>query len=68
MKEKNLNQSLKKLSSIAEWFEDQEEIDVEAGLAKVKEAADIIKEAKQQFKDVENQFEEIKKEMEKDSD
>jgi len=66
MKEKNLNQSLKKLSAIAEWFEKQEEVDVEEGLEKVKEAASIIKEAKKQFKEVENQFEEIKKEMEKE--
>ncbi|HNY35693.1 MAG TPA: hypothetical protein PLD14_03175 [Candidatus Pacearchaeota archaeon] len=66
MKEKNLNQSLKKLSLIAEWFEKQEEVDVEEGLEKVKEAALIIKEAKKQFKEIENEFEEIKKEIEKD--
>ncbi len=66
MKEKNLNQSLKKLSSIAEWFEKQDEVDVEAGLEKVKEAAEIIREAKKQFKEVENEFTEIKKQMEKE--
>ncbi|MDD5098524.1 MAG: hypothetical protein PHD31_02300 [Candidatus Pacebacteria bacterium] len=64
MKDKNLNQSLKKLSFIAEWFEKQEEIDVEEGLEKVKEAAQIIKEAKKQFKEIENEFEEIKKDIE----
>lgn len=66
MKEKNLNQSLKKLASIADWFEKQEEVDVEEGLEKVKEAAVIIKEAKKQFKNIENEFEEIKKEIEKE--
>jgi molecular chaperone GrpE (heat shock protein) len=66
MKEKNLNQSLKKLSSIAEWFENQEEVDVEEGLERVKEAAEIIKSAKKQFKEIENEFEEIKKEIEKE--
>ena len=66
MKEKNLNQNLKKLKDIAEWFENQEEVDVEAGLEKVKEAASIIKEAKKQFKEVENEFLEIKKEIEKE--
>lgn len=66
MKEKNLNQSLKKLSSITEWFENQEEVDVEEGLEKVKEAAEIIKSAKKQFKEIENEFEEIKKEIEKE--
>jgi len=66
MKEKNLNQNLKKLSLIAEWFEKQKEIDVEEGLEKVKEAASIIKEAKKQFKDIENEFEEIKKDIEEE--
>lgn len=66
MKKENLNQSLKKLSSIAEWFEKQEEVDVEEGLEKVKEAAEIIKAARKQFKEIENEFEEIKKEMEKE--
>lgn len=66
MKEKNLNQSLKKLTSIADWFEKQEEIDVEEGLNKVKEAAETIKEARKQFKEVENEFEEIKKELEEE--
>jgi chitinase len=66
MKDKNLNQSLKKLSLIAEWFEDQEEVDVEEGLNKVKEAAEIIKSAKKQFKEIENEFEEIKKDIEKE--
>lgn len=66
MKEKNLNQSLKKLTSIADWFEKQEEIDVEEGLNKVKEAAEIIKEARKQFKEVENEFEEIKKDLEEE--
>lgn len=64
MKEKNLNQSLKKLALIADWFEKQEDIDIETGLEKIKEASLIIKEAKKQFKEVENQFEEIKKQME----
>jgi hypothetical protein len=64
MKEKNLNQSLKKLATITEWFEKQEEVDVEEGLNKVKEAAEIIKAAKKQFKEIENEFEEIKKEIE----
>jgi hypothetical protein len=66
MKEKNINQSLKQLSLIAEWFENQEEVDVEEGLNKVKEAAEIIKSAKKQFKEIENEFEEIKKEIEKE--
>jgi len=60
---KNLNSNLKKLSEIAEWFDNQEEIDVEEGLNKVKEAVGLIKASKERLKAVENEFEEIKKVM-----
>jgi len=61
---KNLNQNLKRLSEITEWFDNQEEIDVEEGLKKVKEAVMLIKVSKSRLKEVENEFEEIKKEIE----
>jgi exonuclease VII small subunit len=60
---KNLNSNLKRLSEIAEWFDNQKEIDVEEGLNKVKEAVGLIKASKERLKAVENEFEEIKKEM-----
>ena len=63
---KNLNNNLKKLSEIADWFDKQEEIDVEEGLKKVKEAAELIKTSRERLKEVENEFEEIKKEMDSD--
>lgn len=50
------------MSEITDWFENQEEVDVEEGLAKVKEAAALIKASKERLKSVENEFEEIKKE------
>ena len=59
---KNLSDNLKKLSEITEWFEGQEEVDIEEGLKKVKEAAGLIKASKERLKAVENEFEEIKKE------
>ena len=59
----NLNVNLKKLSEIAEWFENQEEVDVEEGLKKVKSAVRIIKTSKDRLKEIENEFEEIKKEI-----
>jgi exonuclease VII small subunit len=62
-KEENLNVNLKKLSEIAEWFENQEEVDVEEGLKKVKEAVKIIKTSKDRLKEIENEFEEVKKEI-----
>jgi len=58
---KNLNKNLKRLSDIAEWFENQEEIDVEEGLDKVKEAAELIKISKERLREIENEFEEIKR-------
>jgi exonuclease VII small subunit len=64
MENKNLNNSLKRLSEISEWFDKQEEIDVEEGLKKVKEAAILIKTSRERLKEVENEFEEIKKEIE----
>ena len=60
---KNLNGNLKRLAEIAEWFDKQEEIDVEEGLNKVKEASALIKASNERLTEVENEFEEIKKEM-----
>lgn len=62
-KKDNLNDNLKKLSQIVDWFEAEEEVDVEEGLHKVKEASRIIKQSKKRLKEIENEFEEIKKEV-----
>jgi hypothetical protein len=59
---KNLSFNLKKLAEITEWFDTQEEVDVEEGLKRVKEAVGLIKESKLQLKKIENEFEEIAKE------
>ena len=60
---KNLSDNLKKLAEITEWFESQEEVDIEEGLKRVKEAAALIRASKERLKAVENEFEEIKKEI-----
>jgi exodeoxyribonuclease VII small subunit len=65
-KEVNLTQSLKKLEEIVEWFESQEEVDVEKGIEKVKEGALLIKASRERLKKVENEFEEVKKELEEE--
>ncbi len=65
---KNLSSNLKKLSEITKWFENQEEVDIEEGLKKVKEAAILIKASKERLKTVENDFEEIKKEINLEED
>lgn len=66
--EKNLNNNLKRLSEIMAWFDNEEEVDVEEGLKKVKEAAELIKASKERLRAVENEFEELKKEMDLDGD
>jgi archaellum component FlaC len=62
-KKTNLSENLNKLSDIASWFDEQQTVDVEEGLVKVKEAAGLIKESKLRLKAIENEFEEIKKEI-----
>lgn len=64
MPKNNLKDSLKKLKDIVDWFDNQEEVDVEMGLEKVKEGAGLIKESKQQLKNLENEFEKVKEELE----
>ncbi|HEX8993952.1 MAG TPA: exodeoxyribonuclease VII small subunit [Candidatus Paceibacterota bacterium] len=60
----NLRESLARLNGIVQWFEAQDEIDVEAGLEKVREGADLVKACKERLARIENEFEEIKKEVE----
>ena len=55
----NLNDQIKKLSEIANWFDQQEQVDVEEGLKKVKEAALLIEASKKRLIEVENEFKEI---------
>lgn len=60
----NLKESLKKLDQIVDWFENQEEVDVEAGLVRVKEGALLVKACKKRLSEIENEFEQIKREVE----
>ncbi len=62
----DLSKNLDKLAKITAWFEDQNEIDIEEGLTKVKEASVLIKESRGRLQDIENEFKEIKKDIEKD--
>lgn len=63
---KNIQNSIKKLEDIVDWFESQEDVDVEAGLKKVKAGSTLIKDLKSRLIKVENEFEDIKNEMEED--
>jgi len=62
-KKVNLKDSLKKLNEIAVWFENQEEVDVEAGLEKLKEGAELVKVCKKRLSEIENEFEQIQREV-----
>jgi exonuclease VII small subunit len=65
MKQEDISQNIKKLNQIIDWFENQEDLDVELGLKKVKEAMELIKQTKERLKKTENEFEEIKKDFSK---
>lgn len=64
----NLKESLRKLNEIVDWFESQEEVDVEAGLEKVKEGAALVKDCKICLAGIENEFEKIRKEVKKNDE
>ena len=59
----NITDTMKKLRAITEWFESQNEIDVEKGILKIKEGALLIKESKERLKELENEFEDVKKKL-----
>ena len=62
----NLKASLGKLNNIVEWFDEQEEVDVEVGLEKVKQSAELIKVCRKRLSEVENEFKEIQRDIEKE--
>jgi len=63
---KDLGKNLAELSAIADWFDEQAEVDIETGLKKVKQAATLIKASKKRLRQVENDFTEIKREIEEE--
>lgn len=66
--EANLNDQLNQLQAIADWFDTQDQVDVEAGLKKVKEAVGLIRSSQERLRDLENEFTEIKKELDLDAE
>jgi exonuclease VII small subunit len=62
-KKDTIQTQLKELEAIAEWFDKGEELDVEEGLAKVKQGADLVKKLKARIRDVENEFREIEADL-----
>lgn len=62
-----ISDALRRLETLARWFDTQKELDVEEGLKKVKEGTVLIRELKTKLQKVENEFREIKKELEFDN-
>jgi exonuclease VII small subunit len=56
-------QSLEKLEKLVKWFDEQDQVDVQEGLDKVRQGAVLVKELRTKLKEVENEFEELKKEL-----
>ncbi len=63
----NLTETIKKLRAITAWFESQDEIDVEKGLERIKDGAELIKASRSRLKELENEFEEVKKQLASDA-
>lgn len=64
MEKESLGENLKRLEDIVAWFDTQESVDVELGLAKVKEGAVLIRSSRARLKEIDNEFEAVKKELE----
>ncbi len=63
-KKESFQHHLKEISEILEWFDAQEELDVEAALVKIKKAAELIKTSRKRLGEIENEFNEVKGEVE----
>ena len=59
----SIAQSLEKLEKIIKWFDEQDQVDVQEGLDKVRQGAVLVKELRSELKSDENEFEELKKEL-----
>ena len=68
MDKNKLKDLLKELEGIIKWFDAQEEVDVEAGLDKVKQGVALIKAGKERLKELENEFEKVKKELKEEDE
>ena len=54
MVEKNFKQQLEEIAKILAWFDEQEALDVEEALTKIKKASELIKSSKKRLVEIEN--------------
>ena len=64
--QKSFKHHLEEIAKILEWFDSQEELDVEQALEKAEKAAGLIKTSKKRLVEIENEFKEIKKAVEEE--
>jgi exonuclease VII small subunit len=57
----DLKKSLTELKAIVEWFDEQDEVDIEAGLEKVRKGSILVKQCKSRLAEIENEFLEIER-------
>lgn len=62
----DLKKYLEDIKAISDWFEEQDEIDLEEALVKIRAAGDLIKKSKERLAEVENEFNEIKADIEEE--
>jgi len=62
----DISKSLEKLEKIVRWLDEQDQVDVEEGLKKVREGAELVRSLRARLKSVANEFEEVKKGLEED--
>ncbi len=55
----NFSDSMKEIDQINEWFQ-QDDLDLEAALTKLKRGKELIKQCKTRLDDIENEFKELK--------
>lgn len=63
-----INQSLEKLENIVRWLDEQDQVDVEEGLKRVKEGAELVKQLRGRLKEAANEFKEVKRDLEDDDE
>jgi exonuclease VII small subunit len=57
----NIDETLKKLERIALWFETESEPNLEEGLKRIEEAAQLLEASRNRLGEIENRFVEVKK-------
>lgn len=61
--EQNFGKLMRQLQTIVDWYDQQQELDIEEGLAKAHQAAELIRRCSRRLAQLENEFVKIKAEL-----